>query len=109
MANNGNLLTNNTNLIAPPGKIQSTFLLSSNNANNTGGGGLLKSSSSGIGLSSSIFNLPVFSTQDANGAVLQPTQRGLKPIETSNGKLSAKQSSALSSSNHQSASVADEN
>ena len=78
-------------MIAPPGKIQSTFLLSSN-TNNTGGG-LLKSSSSGIGLSSSIFNLPVFSNQDTNGAVLQPTQRGLKPIENSNGKLNAKQSS----------------
>ena len=79
-------------MIAPPGKIQSTFLLSSSNTNtNNTNTGLLKSSSSGIGLSSSIFNLPVFSTQDTNGVVLQPTQRGLKPIDTtSNGKLSAK-------------------
>ena len=63
--------SNPSPVIAPPGKIQSSFLLSNNNNG-------LGTSSSGIGLSSSIYNLPVLGQENT----MQPTQRGLKPADS---------------------------
>ena len=51
--------SNQSPVIAPPGKIQSSFLITGNNNG-------LKASSSGIGLSSSIYNLPGLN-QEGNG------------------------------------------
>ena len=73
-------VSNQSPVIAPPGKIQSSFLITS--ANNNG----LKASSSGIGLSSSIYNLPGLSQE---GSAIQTTARGLKPFDNSSGKVSA--------------------